>query len=244
MQLGNPGAVIENTIRYRYIRHWFENYTGKGVLLDLGCGARPFYDVYASKFDKTIGADLADSPFPKKAIDIYCSATSVPLPDASVDVILSTEVLQDIAEPTEFFSEVRRLLKPGGILFMTTPHVTCIADGKYDNYRYSRYGLEYQLKKHGFNITELESVSDTVGSAITLFIKPWLKFWNIISKKTGIRFFYSGYNPIFLLTILLPQFFYLWTAEIGLFRKIYKRFDYGCIGYITVSENGKSKGSA
>jgi SAM-dependent methyltransferase len=239
MQLSNPGAVIENTIRYNFIRDWFTGYKNRGVLLDLGCGSRPFYQLYNSKFDKTIGADIENPFFKQQGVDIYCSATSVPLPDASVDVILCTEVLQDIAEPTEFFSEVHRLLKPGGTLLMTTPYVTAIADGQYDHYRYTRFGLDYQFTKHGYHLESILPVSDAIGSAITLWSKPFLKFWNVLAKATHLKFIYKWYNPLLFLTVILPQVVYLLLRPLPLFKQLFQRFEYGCIGYISVATRKK-----
>ena len=70
MRWTNPGAIIENTIRANQLKAFFENLGQKECLLDLGCGPRPHFSIYQPYFSKTIGADLADSPFPKKEIDI------------------------------------------------------------------------------------------------------------------------------------------------------------------------------
>jgi hypothetical protein len=79
----NPGAIIENHIRRKKLRQYFSSSGKKNVLLDLGCGPRPYFDLYAPCYNRTIGADLQDSPFPKKGIDIYCEATNVPLDKGS-----------------------------------------------------------------------------------------------------------------------------------------------------------------
>lgn len=46
----------------------------------------------------------------------------VPLPDASVDVIVADYVLEHIDDPRAFYEEVNRLLKPGGVFCARTPH--------------------------------------------------------------------------------------------------------------------------
>ena len=48
-------------------------------------------------------------------------ARSLPLGDASVDVAVSFETLEHLAEQHEFLSELRRVLRPGGLLVMSTP---------------------------------------------------------------------------------------------------------------------------
>lgn len=236
MLLENPGAIIENTYRYDYLKEYFDQSKySDGTLLDLGCGPRPYYDLYKDKFAKTIGADMADLPFPKKGIDIYCTATNVPLPDGSVDFILCTEVLQDMVEPNELMKEAFRLLKKGGTMILTTPYLVPIADGKWDNYRFTRYGLEYHLNKGNFDIQTIHPVSDVVGAGITLLVKPILRGWNVISKLLHMKFISKWYNPLLFVTVVLPQILYVVLSPIPGIKQILKKFNYGPIGYITIS---------
>ncbi|MBK9637311.1 MAG: methyltransferase domain-containing protein [Bacteroidetes bacterium] len=195
MRWTNLGAIIENTIRANQLKSFFKNHGQQECLLDLGCGPRPYFSIYQPYFTKTIGSDLADSPFPKKEIDIYCSATEVPLPDESVDVILCTEVLHDLPEPDLFFSEVKRLLKKGGVLVLTSPFVVPIVDGSFDHYRYTKQGLIYRIQKSELEVKSIEEVGDLFATMITLSIKPILKLFNTLAKKLRLKAIYSVYNP-------------------------------------------------
>lgn len=236
MRWTNPGAIIENSIRAQQLQSFFQRLGKKECLLDLGCGPRPYYSIYQPYFTKTIGADLADSPFPKKEIDIYCSATEVPLPDESVDVILCTEVLHDLPEPDLFFLEVKRLLKKGGTLVMTSPFVVPIVDGPYDHYRYTKQGLTYRIQKSRLEVKSIEEVGDLYGTIITLSIKPILKFFNILSKFFRFKGIYSIYNPFLFLFAVLPQLIYLLFTKTPIVNSILKRFRYGPIGYVSIAQ--------
>ncbi len=46
---------------------------------------------------------------------------SIPAGDASVDVVVSFETLEHFAEHDEFCREIRRILRPGGLLILSTP---------------------------------------------------------------------------------------------------------------------------
>ncbi len=49
-----------------------------------------------------------------------------PFDDDSFDYVVSIEGIEHIADPFVFLAEVRRVLRPGGRLFLTTPNVGCL----------------------------------------------------------------------------------------------------------------------
>ena len=59
---------------------------GRGTLLDLGCGARP-YEKLGTGTSRWIGLDL-DNPL----ADIVGTADAIPLPDASVETVLCSQL--------------------------------------------------------------------------------------------------------------------------------------------------------
>lgn len=234
MRLENPGAVIENTLRSNMLRQFLKEHGGGPVLLDLGCGTRPYRSIYQPYFEKTIGAELPGTPFPHAGIDLFCTATSVPLPDCSVDFILCTEVLHDLPEPDLFFHEVRRLLKPGGVLLLTSPFVVPIVDGSYDHYRYTEHGLRYRIGKSGLTAESIVPVGDIFASALTLSIKPALKAINSICKFIRLPDAYSSFNPLIFLFAVAPQLIYLALYRTPGFRTLFTRFNYGPLGYVSI----------
>jgi GT2 family glycosyltransferase/SAM-dependent methyltransferase len=48
-------------------------------------------------------------------------ARSIPIADASVDMVVSFETIEHFAEHDRFISEIRRVLRPGGVLVISTP---------------------------------------------------------------------------------------------------------------------------
>ncbi len=47
---------------------------------------------------------------------------TVPLPDASFDVIVSTHVIEHVVSPSRYLAEVARLLKPDGVILLACPN--------------------------------------------------------------------------------------------------------------------------
>lgn len=47
-----------------------------------------------------------------------CTETSLPVPDASYDLVMSWSVFEHVGQPQQVMSEVRRVLRPGGYMFL------------------------------------------------------------------------------------------------------------------------------
>lgn len=103
-----------------------ERLTGKPVVLDFGCGRGNFIiDELAGSFSEKIGFDvLQESVDGNKTCNriIIGDTLKLPLPDASVDVIVSLWVFEHLEKPAEALRDIHRVLKPGGFLAFVTPN--------------------------------------------------------------------------------------------------------------------------
>ena len=121
----------------------------KGVLLDYGCGGQPYKRFFRDHITKYIGADVAAAE--GTTLDIEISPNQhLPLPDESVDTILSTQTLEHIRNVGFYLKECARLLKPDGILILTAPMQWRHHEVPYDFLRFTRYGLMDLLENNGF----------------------------------------------------------------------------------------------
>jgi SAM-dependent methyltransferase len=102
-------------------------------VLDFGCGRGSYINdlafvldlrILKGKVRKVIGVDVDPSAESNPFIDEFhlleSGSSAWPVSDASIDLILSDWVLEHIEEPDFFFSEARRVLKPGGKLCIRT----------------------------------------------------------------------------------------------------------------------------
>lgn len=127
---------------------------GFDKVLDIGVGKAPYKKFI--RCQKYLGLDIEDRGGVKDVI-IADINEGIPLEDASVDLVLFTEVLEHIKEPDHALREINRVLKPEGKLIMTTPFAWLIHEAPNDFYRYTRFGLEYLLKSSGFYKINIEA---------------------------------------------------------------------------------------
>jgi SAM-dependent methyltransferase len=94
-------------------------------------------------------------------IDLVCDIISIPEPDNSFDIILCSEVLEHIPDPTKALDEFSRLLKPNGKLVLTAPFASLVHFAPYHYCTgFSRYWYEYHLPLRDFEIIELNANGD------------------------------------------------------------------------------------
>ena len=80
--------------------------------------------------------------------------------DKKFDYIFIMEVLEHVHNPIKAIKEIRRTLKKGGKLIMSTPFIFPIHDEPYDFFRFTKYGLKLILKNFR-NITIKERNTST-----------------------------------------------------------------------------------
>ena len=124
----------------------------KGLTLDVGCGRRPYEKTYFANAKKYVGVDyLSDRSRP----DVICSALRLPFADRSFETVVSTEVLEHVPDPLQALREMRRVLKAGGFIILSTPMYWPRHEVPYDFFRYPYDGLLYLVKESGLDLTRL-----------------------------------------------------------------------------------------
>ena len=97
------------------------------TLLDAGCGrSAPVLSLFAPQVARAIGVDSA--PFAPSLSDsgmelLNHELSHLPLPDGSVDIVISRSVVEHLKDPASAYAEVSRILKPGGKFIFITPNV-------------------------------------------------------------------------------------------------------------------------
>jgi len=118
------------TAKMLYHRHLFAYRHAAGLIrgdkdiADIGCGlGYGLNELHHPRI--SIGLDSDISPLkrlPSGALPIACDIVDIPLAASSMDALLCMQAIEHIGEPGALLHEASRILRPGGLLIMTTPN--------------------------------------------------------------------------------------------------------------------------
>lgn len=133
---------------------------GDLVVLDVGCSTTKreiSYKYYSLDINK------------KFKPTIIGNALCLPIKDSSVDVVLAIGILEHLSEPQIAVGEMYRVLKEGGVLYVSVPFMGFHHDAM-DYYRFTEEGLLHILRK--FNIIEIKRLYSGFFSVIISWLIP------------------------------------------------------------------------
>lgn len=125
-----------------------------GRVLDFGCADRPYSEWFGEGVE-VVGADLPGNPHATLAVR---PDGSVPSPDGSFDAVLSTQVLEHVADPSAYLRECVRLLRPGGRLLLSTHGIFYFHPDPVDYWRWTGQGLERVVEQAGLTVVRREGI--------------------------------------------------------------------------------------
>jgi len=112
----------DNVIFYEWIKSYLKS---DHIILDCGAGTgllNPYN--FKGHCKKVVGIDLDERVLKNPLLDeAYVENFMYPyFPEQSFNIVFANNVVEHIKKPAEFLKEMKRILKPGGLLFIKTPN--------------------------------------------------------------------------------------------------------------------------
>ncbi len=164
-------------IRINEVLDGFEKFRQTNKMLDVGCGPGLFlieakkrgWEVYGTEFTDNQLAYLND----KGIKTLKGKLTKDSFEDELFDVIISSEVIEHINNPVEELNHFNRMLRKGGLVYITTPNFNAIERyllrGDYEIIEYPNHLCYYTkttinllLKQQGFKKLKLTTTGISI----------------------------------------------------------------------------------
>ena len=131
----------------------------RGRTLDAGAGRQAYRGMIETHADayESLDVDPADG-----RTDHVADLQATGLADASYDTVVCTQVLQHLPEPGDALREIARLLKPGGRVVVSVPHLVWLHNEPHDYLRFTEHGLRHLLDRTGLSPVAIEPVGGLI----------------------------------------------------------------------------------
>lgn len=105
-----------------YFRDVTGHFSPSATVLDLGCGTAWLADHFAdyTGLDGSPAAVEAATARDRNVL-LWDADAPLPLPDASFDGVIMKDLLEHVGDPAAVVAEARRVLRPGGRAFASSP---------------------------------------------------------------------------------------------------------------------------
>ena len=149
--------------------------SAQGNLLDFGCGSKPYQSAFLS-CNSYIGIDveITGHNHRNSLVDVFFNGSVIPFNNAHFDIAIAIEVFEHLSEPSKAITEIQRVLRPNGLLFLSIPFIYGEHEMPHDFQRFTLMGLKTLVEENQFQIIELKKLNDNLGTIGQLFIDNFI----------------------------------------------------------------------
>ena len=178
-------------------------------LLDAGAGSFRYRDALNNTvYESSDFAQAFDEASQGKHTYV-CDICDIPVEDNTFDVVVSTQVIEHVPDPSGAIKEMSRVLKKGGRLYLTAPQISPVHGRPYNFFFFTDIGLNKMFEDASLDVISIKPrggvfcVLAKIFSLFPTYIYYQLAFTGF-KRKIG---FESKPKNLFLVALLFPIYF-------------------------------------
>jgi len=170
------GEAAVHRVRFDEELDRIEAYANRGRILDIGCAWGFFLDRCKQRGWEVYGVELshveADYARRRFGIEVFNGALGdARFPDRHFDVVTLWHVFEHMHDPLATLAEIRRILKPGGVVVIAVPTPISAPDYVFDSvplhlFYFDEHTLGRALHRAGFRVSRIRKGGGTGGTAL------------------------------------------------------------------------------
>lgn len=202
------GLTVEHLARYGFCLPMAK---GKTVL-DIACGEGYGSNLLASEAASVTGADVSSEAVDhaqatyknNKLKFVTADGANLPFADGSFDMVVSFETIEHLTEQEKMIAEIKRVLKPDGLLVVSTPNKSFNPNSELENPFHHKELTEEEfigLLKSSFANVTMFAQQNFHGSVIYPLHGPWENVREVTGDFAQIRPSQTLATPGFFLAV-------------------------------------------
>jgi len=139
----------------RFVESVAQRVSAGTLLLDAGAGECAYKRFFPHCRYVAMDLAIGETEWNYENVNAFGRLDRLPLADGCLDAILCTQVLEHLEWPRESVREFHRVLKPGGVLYLTAPMAHSEHQAPHDYFRYTSFGLRSICSDAGFESLQI-----------------------------------------------------------------------------------------
>jgi SAM-dependent methyltransferase len=164
-----PNASLQTQAIFSFLLEASHECNENTIVLDISAGQCRYKPFFQHAHYIAVDSCVGDKSWDFSKLDAAADSLYLPIKSDTIDICTNFTSMERYPEPSKAFSEIFRVLKPGGKLYLYVPFAIGEHQTPYDFFRYTRYGLARLCEENNLNVNYIRPTNSIFETAFSMF---------------------------------------------------------------------------